>query len=298
MISSTFQAFKAPKFNPYEFEPSTPYNDPSRQTTFTDFIKQGQETPSPPTTRTLHVKNARSESNAFPIAQIQTRLVATPAKPTGNPLYRSESSPNVAQLPTFPLRDETPNSDILTYYLEAGESSSPAGRGRQGSQDTTPAGGRNIGVKYNSQSPTRRHPDYAQQLPSRSATRHAQQGSLSKGSTVNCNMTRDRSPSKTLGDVSERDEYDDSQPNRSSNTSSDVTDHSSPKKRSRSPMKKMFGENGWLGKSPDEKPVLNLRPKKKVGMMEKIKNKFEEMVSWRWPWIDSTLTYITAGRES
>jgi len=56
-------------------------------------------------------------------------------------------------------------------------------------------------------------------------------------------------------------------------------------------MKKMFGENGWLGKSPNERPDLNLRSKKpfithvdfahrqkKTGMMEKLKNKFDEIV--------------------
>jgi hypothetical protein len=44
-------------------------------------------------------------------------------------------------------------------------------------------------------------------------------------------------------------------------------------------MKKMFGENGWLGKSPNEMPDLGLRSRKKIGMMEKLKNKFEEIVS-------------------
>jgi hypothetical protein len=56
----------------------------------------------------------------------------------------------------------------------------------------------------------------------------------------------------------------------------------SPKKRSRSPMKKMFGERGWLGVSPDEKPGQNLGSNgetKKTTMMEKLKNKLEEFVS-------------------
>lgn len=279
IISSTFRPFRAPKVNPYEFEPSTPYNDPSRQTTFTKFINESQEAPPPLAARATHVKNARSEGDAKPTAQIQTCLAATPAKPDVHPLYRSESSPNVSQLPKFPHRDATSSSDILQYYTETEDAGSPADRGRQDSQDSIPRGGQNIGVKYGFQSPIRCGQDYAQERPSRSPTRLVQQGSLLKSSSVNRNMTRDRPPAKNLGDVSERDEYDDSLPNRFSNTSSNASTPTSPKKRSRSPMKKMFGENGWLGKSPDEKPVLNLRSKKKVGMMEKLKNKFEEIVS-------------------
>jgi len=58
-------------------------------------------------------------------------------------------------------------------------------------------------------------------------------------------------------------------------------------------MKKMFGEKGWLGLSPDEKIGQNLKHKKshltrkdeptngqkKSSMMSKIKNKLEEIVS-------------------
>ena len=56
-------------------------------------------------------------------------------------------------------------------------------------------------------------------------------------------------------------------------------------------MKKMFGENGWLGQSPNEKPELkfqskksisqnneNLHGRKKITMIGKIKNKLEEIV--------------------
>lgn len=56
-------------------------------------------------------------------------------------------------------------------------------------------------------------------------------------------------------------------------------------------MKKMFGENGWLGQSPNEKieikspkkklfPLGNgdLQGRKKTTMMGKLKNKLEEIV--------------------
>ena len=50
-------------------------------------------------------------------------------------------------------------------------------------------------------------------------------------------------------------------------------------------MKKMFGENGWLGKTPDEAQDAKLQSKKsssqqkKTTMMEKIKNKLDDLVS-------------------
>jgi hypothetical protein len=50
-------------------------------------------------------------------------------------------------------------------------------------------------------------------------------------------------------------------------------------------MKKMFGENGWLGKTPDEAQDAKLQSKKpssqqkKTTMMEKIKHKLDDFVS-------------------
>ena len=285
-ITSTVRPFQVAKISPYEFEPPSPYDDPTRQTTFTNFVKKGQDVPSTFAPRAVHVKNSRSEGNVSCMTQPPIHLTATPTKPNGYTLYRSESSPNVSQLP-FPLRrNATPSPDIVEYYTEAGETSSPTPRGRQDSQDSNPRRDQSIGVKYASQSPSRRCQDYAQELPSRYPTRQSPQGSLSKGHAINRNLTR--SPTKTLDDVSERDEYDDSLPN----TSSRAPPPNPPKKRSRSPMKKMFGEHGWLGQSPDEKFDPKLRSKKsfvthmdfahrpkKIGMMGKLKNKFEEIVS-------------------
>jgi hypothetical protein len=111
----------------------------------------------------------------------------------------------------------------------------------------------------------------------------------------------------TLDDVYERDEYDDGIPSRISKN----PPPSPPKKRSRSPMKKMFGEHGWLGQSPDEKPDPKLRSKKsfvthmdfasrpkKIGMMEKLKNKFEEIVSRCLEIILVLTNFEGTGRES
>lgn len=64
-----------------------------------------------------------------------------------------------------------------------------------------------------------------------------------------------------------------------------------PKKRSRSPMKKMFGQGGWLGNSPSEVNSFKMAAAKKAAVekrqesstktsvMGKIRNKLEEFVS-------------------
>lgn len=62
------------------------------------------------------------------------------------------------------------------------------------------------------------------------------------------------------------------------------------KARSRSPMKKMFGENGWLGKTPNEAQEVHQNHgakskqspfggKEKTSMMGRLKNKLGEIVS-------------------
>jgi len=89
-----------------------------------------------------------------------------------------------------------------------------------------------------------------------------------------------------LGNVFEQDELDVAQSVRSSSPPPVP-----PKKRARSPMKKMFGEKGWLGQSPNEKPQQKVQSKKlfaqssgslngrkKITMIGKIKSKLEEIV--------------------
>jgi hypothetical protein len=297
-IGSGLRPFQVANVNPYEFEPPTPYNDPTRRTIFTHFIKQGQEAEPTGTPRAGHVKNARSEGNTLYMAQNSAHPAATPTKPNGEALYRCESSPNVSQLPCPSRRNVTLSSDILQYYTEPREADSPVRRGR--SEDCTPRGGQDV-VPL---SPRRRHQDYTQET-SRSPTRRSPQASSSKGYTINRNFTR--SPTMTLDDVYERDEYDDGIPSRISKN----PPPSPPKKRSRSPMKKMFGEHGWLGQSPDEKPDPKLRSKKsfvthmdfasrpkKIGMMEKLKNKFEEIVSRCLEIILVLTNFEGTGRES
>lgn len=93
---------------------------------------------------------------------------------------------------------------------------------------------------------------------------HRYQGSADGSGSPVRGRTTSRTPGKSLSDVIERDEVH-------------VKIPEIPVKRARSPMKKMFGEGGWLGRtsSMDEAPDERYR---KPGMMDKIKNKFEEFV--------------------
>jgi len=84
--------------------------------------------------------------------------------------------------------------------------------------------------------------------------------SFSRGRSV----TRTPSPAKILEDIKE---------DRSPRSSPTPT----PRKRSRSPMKKLFGENGWLGKSMSMKDL----PSHKKGLKHwggKVKERVENLV--------------------
>lgn len=87
-----------------------------------------------------------------------------------------------------------------------------------------------------------------------------------------------KSPTKILEDVNEYDEIE-RRPRRISPPA--------VRKRARSPMKKMFGENGWLGKSPSEAQQAQFRVRKesmsqKPSMLGRLKSKFEEFVRFSW----------------
>jgi hypothetical protein len=111
-----------------------------------------------------------------------------------------------------------------------------------------------------------------------------------------------KSPTRILGDVPEREECD--------IKISDADLLASPtsstaKKRSRSPMKKMFGEHGWLGRSPDELEAVKLKSKKsslgrkeKSSVMGKLRTKIGELVSTFTIIQISCTNYEDAGRES
>lgn len=105
---------------------------------------------------------------------------------------------------------------------------------------------------------------FASDYKTRSSQDTDASSSISRGRTI----TRTPSPVKALEDIKE-DQTSDSTP--------------SPTKRSRSPCKQMFGENGWLGRSTSMHELPNERYRKN-GIKHwggKIKQRVENLVSLR-----------------
>ncbi|KAH9224493.1 hypothetical protein DL95DRAFT_452248 [Leptodontidium sp. 2 PMI_412] len=258
--------------NPYEFEPDTPYADQGqRQTQFSDFIEHpNAEFISSPRFEHGHMKNARSEGNGSYITRDDDYLV--PPKPTYATLQRSESSPSLAQARFEAPRDRATSPDISAYYTEdIGHASLPY-RGRSPSPSRS-----NRKYEQVSTSPTYCHTSQSYSARSRSRSPVRRESNESAQYSSVHGRHSGKTPSKTLDDVAERDEY------REYDMFRQDPEASLPKKRSRSPMKKMFGENGWLGKSPDEIQDVKLQIKRaaamqkdKPTMMGKLRNKLGE----------------------
>ncbi|KAG4032920.1 hypothetical protein MFRU_006g03780 [Monilinia fructicola] len=319
--NSSSYARNAEKFkNPYAFEPDTPLVvDELHQTRMTDFMHNYDDVRPASSPSLGHVKSSRSVGHATNRSDF---LTAPQYSNHGYGLQRSGTSPSITPL-RFAACKESPSPDYRAYYAdvdsispipnEAYPSQSLPRRGRAATLEPSRIPVRKESrekIPKSSSSPVRqavrdyprtsRSPvrkisdDHRTQQPSHSSDEELADGpghsakyaldrkqtnsnysnesySSSSSATINRQMTR--SPTKNLVDVAEQDEP--------SFESPDLP--ISPKKRSRSPMKKMFGEHGWLGSSPSEvlptlqsfKSVQKLDKPKKPGMMEKIKSKIE-----------------------
>jgi hypothetical protein len=243
-------------------------------------------------------------------------MVPLSSKPGSRGLQRSESSPNVLMPARFRVEYErSPSPDLVSRYGEIGDADTPIPRrGRSPSpQDGRPRSYEDEGTPMASTKPQSYFTDFRSDSPFCAPTSNEQiqsylqsrPDSPYRAPTVNpCQQTHlrqprqesplrapprnigdsygpsspttsrhgARSPTKTLRDVVERDEV---QP--------EIVRTPSPKKRSRSPMKKMFGENGWLGRSPAEAPETTdnvvIDRKEKRTMMGKLRNKLGEIVN-------------------
>ncbi|CAD6449173.1 2889ec46-e7e6-4db9-bf8f-75ef9ce4748e [Sclerotinia trifoliorum] len=294
--------------NPYAFEPETPLiMDELRQTTMTDFmhIYDDVRPASSPSLGLGHVKNSRSVGHT---TNRSDPLAAPQYSSHGQGLQRSGTSPSVTPS-RFVAREESPNPKHQAYHADV-DSISPIlnnayptqslphrGRAatfehsrtplRKGSQERFPQPSRSPARKPSgdhrvqpSQTSDEAGPDgrgrsatYTPIRKEMNSNYSNESYSSSASTTINRHMTR--SPAKNLIDVTEQDEP---------NFESPDMLLMFPKKRSRSPMKKMFGEHGWLGSSPNEVIPSVLSSKsatqkidkpRKPGMMEKIKNKIE-----------------------
>jgi hypothetical protein len=218
-----------------------------------------------------------------------TQKPETPFTPSEKPTlhsrhrHRSESSPSVPLLRFLERRDPGSSPTFRSYRGIGDDFASPNGRVTAAQRD------RQYTPDYDSRVDTYRTPqDYTADHRSRSPSRLPAQTHNENVSASMNDRYLTNSPTKTLDDVFERDEAGEQYLDAPS---------SPPKKRSRSPMKKMFGEHGWLGRSPDELEDVKLRvrkassrkeestgsPQKKTSMMGKLKNKFEEFVSTAQP---------------
>lgn len=241
-----------------------------------------------------------------------------PPKPSYT-LHRSESSPVLVASPFETSRYRSPSPDIPAYYREGIGRTAQIHRGRSPSPSRTNHKYEEARIYYRvpqenlrTQSPVRRGSESndsnhyssgsGRQSPARrentqeklyhhssASNRHSPLRS-EFGSAQHTSASGRHSgkvPSQTLHDVAERDEYtafNPETPSRSRPVS--PTKSESPKKRSRSPMKKMFGENGWLGRSPDEISDVKRQVKRasaeqkdKPSMMGKLIHKLGEFVS-------------------
>ncbi|KAE8453493.1 hypothetical protein EG329_010354 [Mollisiaceae sp. DMI_Dod_QoI] len=284
--------------NPYQFEPDTPLpaRHESHQTTFTDFITDPHDSELTPSPQVFYLKKSPSAGNAISGTRKPTPIVPLASKPSKYRLQRSESSPNVSAPARFHVQyQRSPSPDLAARYGEIVDPAPPTRRGRS----PPPQNRRGRSLENNSSpiAPNQHSQNYPRELcpePLRARTfnQHTQgyiresrpesplresSGDVADQNDPRSSTTtrlRPGSPTKTLGDVIERDEADVDllkSPSRS------------PKKRSRSPMKKMFGEHGWLGRSPQEATETVLQNKKafadrkeKVTMMGKLKTKLEE----------------------
>lgn len=277
---SSNTARKFPKvINPYEFEPSTPGNDNTRPTATKIFNSQDDLFVSSP--KVSHVKNSRSGGYTLYTTRSPSPVLCT-SNSTSCGIHRSESSPTVSPLRFEPHCERSPGSELHCFHPGDDRLFSQyhhvpqllEGRSRSGLQAER--------VEFASRSPPC--------LPTKSSTPSSPPRPSRMQQKESFYYEGSRNPTRSLTymleNVFEQDELDIAK-----SAKSPSPPPVPPKKRARSPMKKMFGENGWLGQSPNEKPEpkfqskklfaqsnQNLHSRKKTTMIGKIKNKLEEIV--------------------
>ncbi len=231
------------------------------------------------------MKNSRSEGNAVHLTRNTTPLNVTQSYPSGHALQGSESSPRLKSRRSPERHNRSPSPGISGYYAEDEASAAPARRGR--SRSRNPAG-RDQAIHDDDtfSTPSRQRPVDTSTTKDFCSPTHVQSQSLdNRFPPRSSSPTRPsaRSTTRILDRVSERAEYSSklNEPDLSG-----IQTPSPPKKRSRSSMKRMFGEHGWLGRSPDELQAGKHSSKKssagrneKSSVMGKLRSKIEELVS-------------------
>ena len=246
----------------------------------------GNETSVPsPAMEATHMKNSRSEGNAVYLTRKPTPLKVTQSYPSGHALHRSESSPRVNSRRSPERHNRSPSPGVSGYYAEDEASAAPARRGRSRSRNSA---GRDHPYHHDDAfgTPSRQRPvDTSTTEDFCSPTYVQPQSHDNRFPPGSSSPTRPstRSPTRIRDRVLEHADY--SSKLNETDLSGNQTP-SPPKKRSRSPMKRMFGEHGWLGRSPDESQVgkhssekSSAGRKEKSSVMGKLRSKIEELVS-------------------
>lgn len=292
MFSSPINQTAMQLRNPYEFEPDTPRDFERPQTSFEDFMRSQGVMPGSES-RTTHAMLPKSVRYRKPTPMSMDLAVEMDKDMSQNKisrLPRCESSPSV--LPVEPSSEGgVPSWSSQSSRYEFGDRSSPFEPSRQ-SVDDIEGRGRTPVQENNIPPPARRVPyETAQWTRPHSQSRlphyDAYENTLSD--TFRHKQNFSRPDKRELKNILEREEvkpFPSPQDRQARFTPSKV--------RSRSPMKKMFGDRGWLGKSPEEamKPpsmkaeggVPNREEspsrQKKTSIMDKIRNKLDEMVGY------------------
>lgn len=286
--------------NPYEFDPGSPYENFARQTTFTDFIHaQHENTPR----HRQHQKAFRSEGDVSYMTQPSSPEPLNTLS-AGHDIYRGGTDRITPSDPARKLRRSS-SSEILDYYLDQnnGYPGSDQQRGRK--QVHSKSRGR-MEIPYGSIEPLsyKTSKDCAGRpsqhaSPDVSPSRKNQQWASyyqrfnSPQRTYNERQSDDRDTRGSAHDYhvsnSQGKEFEFASHGHEKGCSDTTTHNDPPKKRSRSPMKKMFGEHGWLGRSPAEAVILTaaqITPSKtkqevlkKTTVMARLRSKFEELVN-------------------
>jgi hypothetical protein len=314
--------------NPYQFEPDTPeIMNVNRQTHITDFMRKHESSPASfSSPRMGHFKNARSAGSAVDVGETLRPLAYDAQKSAPFRLQRCGSSPQIGNMKYPAWGGEEPEPEFLGFVDDYGyrgpssrqhhELTKTVGpqRGRQYTKDYTPPVRRD--------SPSSRYRD-GQKFASTST---AGTSSTIPSQTYGIDATpKDspygrhyiQSPTRATPDNYKQGHHHAVHPvdrNRFPIESSSPGPSPSPPKRSRSPMKRLFGnqtsstsvssrklwgEHGFFGESLPETAVPKrgdhqetIRSRaasnpanqpKKTGIITRVKNKLEEFVSLsRW----------------
>ncbi|RDW85725.1 hypothetical protein BP5796_04050 [Coleophoma crateriformis] len=312
--------YPKPSKNTYEFERSPlldNLDDEGHLGKFRDFMREQERehfaSPGSPS----KASHSRGYGNTIPTVRKDnpSPIGVTPSS-RENTIARSESSPVMSpsgRKLQYYARYQATQNPHPRYYTQDEMSQSPSRRKDEGELEVPRHSRRRTDedhpeLAYHTHRGTEGRSDahatayehfakYPPRTSSRSPTRQHRQESLrdsfsgssyydrTSGSTgtqsrpSDGNYYQGRSPVKGVVDLSEDGVFEDeiSRPDKVTSPSS------SPPKRARSPMKKMFGENGWLSNTPITNqeaqfpPPPRINKPKKPTMMGKLRNKFEEM---------------------